>query len=80
MEVLFQVCEVLRSCAVECDVPCPGYIEFPNHAFMYTPDSRGAWLHMHETKTRWTHLITDNDPRVVAKTIHAHLSATKKSV
>jgi len=65
---LFRVC-----------VPYPGYIEFPNHAFMYAPDSRGNWLHMHEMKATWTHLISHKDPRVVAKTIHAHLSPTKKS-
>jgi hypothetical protein len=78
IDVLFRVYEVLRSRGIECDVSCPGYIEFPDHAFMYSPNCRGNWLHMHETKTTWTHLISHKDPRVVAKAIHAHFSATQK--
>jgi hypothetical protein len=78
IDVVFRVYEALRSRGLVCAVPCPGYIEFPNHAFMYAPNSRGDWLHMHETKATWTHLISHKDPSVVAKAIHAHFSATQR--
>jgi|HubBroStandDraft_6_1064221.scaffolds.fasta_scaffold01128_14 hypothetical protein len=78
IDVLFRVYEALRSRGLKCAVPCPGYIEFPNHAFMYAPNSHGNWVHMHQDKSSWTHLISHKDPSVVANAIHAHFSATRK--
>jgi hypothetical protein len=78
IDMLFRVYEALRSRGLECAAQCPGYIHFPNHAFMYSPNSRGNWLHMHETKSSWSHLITHDDAGRIADEIHAHFSATQK--
>ncbi len=50
-----------------------------NHG--YSPDGKGSWVHLdyRRTGSDWDHVVTHDDPRVVADAIHAHFSATKKS-
>jgi hypothetical protein len=43
------------------------------------PNGNGSWLHIYQDKSSWTHLLASEDPEVVARAIHAHFSATKKS-
>jgi hypothetical protein len=42
----------------------------------YSPNGQGSWLVIHDDDGAWKHLVTHDDPKVIAEAIHAHFSAT----
>jgi hypothetical protein len=54
------------------------FIKIENHPFMYTQDSEGSWGSMHQDENAWTHLISHDDPQVLADAVHGHFSATRE--
>ena len=55
-------------------VPMPG---FEDGQLGYSPNGKGSWHVIRDDKGDWQHLITDDDPEVIAQTILAHHSAAK---
>ena len=53
------------------------YFEDGQHG--YSPNGKGSWHVIRHDKGDWQHLITHDDPEVIAQTILAHHSAAKKS-
>jgi hypothetical protein len=76
---LWTVRDELRARGIRCEVECPGWLDIENSEHMYAPNGKGSWVHLHQTRTSWAHLVAHNDPKVIAEAIHAHFFSTRRS-
>ena len=71
------VFEALRKRGLKVAAGGVPFIAIEDHPFMYAPNGKGSWGHMHRDENTWTHLISHDDPEVIADAVVQHLDKTR---
>jgi hypothetical protein len=77
-DTFVRVFEALRKRGLKVSVGGVPFIAIEDHPFAYAPDGQGSWRHMHHDEKAWTHLISHDDPEVIADAIHKHFAAKRE--